>query len=622
MAMRRGAWLLASLAVLGAACSSTTTPTTTTAPSTTAPPATTLLTTTTTTTLACTSTSVPVASTTTVPSASAPVVATAGWSLAEGDLLVAGADGVRQVRDGEVIATPVLTPTAVAVADGLGGLVLVPMDPERGVDPWPAGSALWRVAADGSTALLYSAPGWIRLFDVLAVDAVSSAPSVVFTEPRPIVAEDCPAGYCHELDWLTVLPLDGSGHVFPVAAPVGSWEGGISGVAREDDRFVLAMGAEGLDWMGARAVSGESLPWAENPFPYDRVREEGDPIPGALTGIPGARRIAYLETTLEEDNPDPLDVPANLVVLDTLTGDELLRVQVAGPREHRSFLHADRDRVALTRITWSEETGYRYLPVRLVDLATSEVEDIPVEGLATIVRTTGLPPLPTTSLRESLDPLVQMGMADAVVVLSDVTIYPPMVLPEQPTVAWQAFTGTIEEVRFVKGDPSEYPALRVGEPMTAMTWAYRSEEDLLPQSDVEGFQHIWPEPDRLVFVGEFLDPDLFGNVPYPAQWSGWVAGALAGNALVFGSQWEEGEWPFGFSDVLTRVRHAARQLGLDTRTDLETLTAWVAELTAFQAAVEAAYADGGAEAAEALQADPSAAGPLTAAYVTIVAEGP
>ena len=331
-----------------------------------------------------------------MPSAVSPVVVTAGWSLAEGDLLVAGADGVRQVRDGEVIATPVLTPTAVAIADGLGGLVLVPMDPERGSIPGlpalPCGASR-PTEAPNSFA---SPPGWIRLFDVLAVDAVSSAPSVVFTEQRPIVTEDCPAGYCHELDWLTVLPLDGSGHVFPVAAPEGSWEGGISGVAREDDRFVLSMGAEGFDWMGALAVSGESLPWPQNPFPYDRVWEEGDPIPGGLTGIPGARRIAYLETTLEEDNPDPLDVPADLVVLDTLTGDELLRVQVAGPREHRSFLHADRGRVALTRITWSEETGYRYLPVRLVDLATGEVAEIPVEGLATIVRSTGLPALPTT----------------------------------------------------------------------------------------------------------------------------------------------------------------------------------------------------------------------------------
>ena len=618
--MRRGAWLLASLAVLGAACSSTTTAiTTTAASSTTAPPATTLLTTTT---LACPTTSVPVASTTTVPSTVSPVVVTAGWSLTEGDLLVAGADGVRQVRDGEVIATPVLTPTAVAIADGLGGLVLVPMDPERGVDPWPAGSALWRVTTDGSAQLLYSASGWIRLFDVLAVDAVSSAPSVVFTEQRPIVTEDCPAGSCHELDWLTVLPLDGSGNVFPVAAPEGSWEGGISGVAREDDRFVLSMGAEGFDWMEALAVSGELLPWPQNPFPYDRAWEEGDPIPGGLTGIPGARRIAYLETTLEEDDPDPLDVPADLVVLDTLTGDALLRVEVAGPREHRSFLHADRGRVALTRITWSEETGYRYLPVRLVDLATGEIAEFPVEGLATIVRTTGLPALPTTSLRESLDPLVQMSWSDVMVVLSDVTIYPPMVLPEQPTVAWQAFNGTIDEVRFVKGDPSEYPTLRVGEPMTAMTWAYRSEEEPLPQSDVEGFEYLWPEPDRVVFVGESLNPALFGDVPFPAQWSGWVAGTLAGNALVFGSQWDEGEWPFGFSDLLTRVRHAARHLGLDTRTDLETLTAWVAELTAFEAAVQAAYAEGGAEAAEALQEDMSAAGPLTAAYVTIIAQGP
>ena len=217
-----------------------------------------------------------------------------------------------------------------------------------------------------------------------------------------------------------------------------------------------------------------------------------------------------------------------------------------------------------------------------------------------------------------------MSWSDVMVVLSDVTIYPPMVLPEQPTVAWQAFSGTIDEVRFVKGDPSEYPALRVGEPMTAMTWAYRSEEEPLPQSDVEGFEYLLAgtRSSRLRRASSSTRPcSARSPYPRPVERMGsrcpgrrrpGVRGAVGRGRVAAGL----------LRTCLTRVRHAARHLGLDTRTDLETLTAWVAELTAFEAAVQAAYAEGGAEAAEALQEDMSAAGPLTAAYVTIIAEGP
>jgi hypothetical protein len=298
--------------------------------------------------------------------------------------LVAGVDGVKQVREGEVIGTPVLSATQVAIGDGVGGMVVLPADAERWPDPFSGGGSdqLWRVTPDGSARLLYEAPGRIVLFDVVVVAPVSAAPSVVFTEERLYVAEDTPAGYGHELDWVMVLPLDGNGHPSTVVAPVGSWAGGVRGVARQDDRFIMSMGAEGSEWMGAWAVSGEPLPWPANPFPHDRPWDDTEPVFGQMAGIPGTRTIVFTELRPREAAGEPFFAPADLVEMDTVSGAESLRREVSAAGEAVVRLYTDQSRVAITRIT----LGYQYLPVRIVNLVNGVIEDVEAAGLATIVR--------------------------------------------------------------------------------------------------------------------------------------------------------------------------------------------------------------------------------------------
>jgi hypothetical protein len=112
---------------------------------------------------------------------------TTGWRLEPGDVLVANADGVHLVRDGELVGTLVTSPTEVAVADGSGAITLQMPDPYLWPDNWPdryssGGLTLWRVDPEGAADAVYNAAdaasgvnGALRLYDVAVVAPLSPA---------------------------------------------------------------------------------------------------------------------------------------------------------------------------------------------------------------------------------------------------------------------------------------------------------------------------------------------------------------------------------------------------------------------------------------------------------------
>jgi hypothetical protein len=316
-----------------------------------------------------------------------PEVATA-WRLEPGDVLVANGQGVHLVRAGELVGTLVTTPAEVAVSDGSGAIVLQMPDPGLWPDHWPerhgGGRILWRVDPEGAAVAIYEAStaasegfGVLRLYDVTVVAPLSPAPSVVFTEYQTIAAGVA-------VDRLMVLPLDG--RTQPVLVPAETpGEGGVTGVGwqSEEERFLMSTAGDGGQWFSAWDIGGAELTWPTNPA----KRADSPPADHTtLTPIPGTSLIAYITSSdTAEQSPSDLVIYGDLVIYNTTTGQEVSRVQVADPGVYVKLLHADGETVAITRITWSAETGYTYLPVLVFDLATQSLQELSVAGMATVV---------------------------------------------------------------------------------------------------------------------------------------------------------------------------------------------------------------------------------------------
>jgi hypothetical protein len=338
-----------------------------------------------TTTVPATATSLPTTTTTstTVPP-TVEVVAATGWQLQEGDVLVADRDGVRQYRDGAEVSIPVSSPTRVAIADGLGGIVLQPVEADPPASEYlPRGALeLWRVTPDGQAALLYrSDPDRYRtdrleLFDVVFVEPLSQAPSVLFTETRCLGDPD---PYCHPQDVLLALPLDACGEPVVITAPVGSWEGGIGGVAWQPGpgRFLISMAAEGLYWMSAWDVQGNEVAWPQNPNPWNPAGEGA--IIFSMAAAKGQDEIVYARSP----TPDLMGAEAlDLVLYDTTAGREAARLTIAA---QPTGLHAGTLRIAVSSTGWTQDQGQFYEPVGIIELTTGRVEYPGFQGRASIV---------------------------------------------------------------------------------------------------------------------------------------------------------------------------------------------------------------------------------------------
>ena len=313
------------------------------------------------------------------------------WELLPGDILVANSDGVQQMRDGALVGTPVTSPTHAAISDGMGGIILQPVE----ADPPPSGHLpegaleIWRVSPEGPATLLHRSDveahsvGRITLFDVALVETLSMFPSLVFAESRCI---DQVGPYCHPQDVLAALPLDGDSEPVAITAPVGSWEGGIGGVAwrpQHPGALIVSMGAEGSFWMSAWDISGDEIDWLENPNPY--VADGAGNSIFSMAGI-SPNLVAYLEMHLFDSSTGAgfLVVSTDLVIYDTSIGLETKRLTI-DPIVGWGYLHASGSTVAITSQSWSEEQQEHYRPVLLYDRVDDEFEVLQVAGRATVV---------------------------------------------------------------------------------------------------------------------------------------------------------------------------------------------------------------------------------------------
>ncbi|MBM3696271.1 MAG: hypothetical protein FJW79_10110 [Actinobacteria bacterium] len=314
--------------------------------------------------------------------------AESGWALEPGDLLVANGNGVHLLRDGQMVGTLVTTPTEVAMADGLGGLIIQMPDPDMYPEAWPdaagfGGDALWRVSPDGDVQLAFRATplpdAWtlpdLGLLAIQAVAPLSGDPTVLFVENTHY-----PGGgvsYLH----LWALPLDGRTEPVEIPADLPG-EGSVTGLGWQpgDQRLLMSTTSDGGEWFSAWDLSGGQLDWPTNPAARGALwsADRRCRCVWTLTTIPESSLIAYVESA-----DLPQDSPSDLVLYDTRTGHELDRLPVADPWAFVMRLHSDGETVAITRTAWRD--SFEYLPVLLYDVSTGVITELDLAGVATLV---------------------------------------------------------------------------------------------------------------------------------------------------------------------------------------------------------------------------------------------
>ncbi len=318
-------------------------------------------------------------------------VFTTGWSLQSGDALVANSDGVHIVRDGQVVATPIVSAVDVAVPDLEGGLVFTTPPPETG------NQALWRVSPDGTTTEIIAASDLDRvsgpfLFNVAAGYPSSPAPVAIFTmliappggEGGGLVSRET----VHAQP-LTARDLDG----LSIQTP---GEGGVTGLGWLDAEgvFVMSEQSDGGSSLTLWDSGGNWVPWPGNPQSYD-ARCASDPgfngCLAAATVIPGTSRIAYVAHDLPGFGIHNDERVTELVIFDLSTSQEIDRVTVLdgpGYSTRRWFLHASATHIALTW-GWTEQSQsgeWEDVDRSVVyDLATRTIVDLPIVGAASVV---------------------------------------------------------------------------------------------------------------------------------------------------------------------------------------------------------------------------------------------
>ena len=276
------------------------------------------------------------------------------------------------------------------MADGLGGLIVQMPDAAWYPDHWPrpfggGGSVLWQVTPEVDVQLAFratpmpdaSSPPTLSLLALAVIVPLSAEPSLVFVENT-----NYPGGGLSLLR-LWALLLDGRGEPTEIPADLPG-EGGVTGLGWQprDDRFLMATSSDGGEWFTAWDLDGTELTWSTNPASRD------DPWPAdrtcgrcvwTLATIPETSLIAYVDSTNH-----PQESPSDLVIYDTATGTETDRLQIADPDVWVTRLHSDGETVAISRLTWADNT-YEYLPVLLYDLSTGSITELDIAGVATLV---------------------------------------------------------------------------------------------------------------------------------------------------------------------------------------------------------------------------------------------
>ena len=306
-----------------------------------------------------------------------------GWELESGDFLVANAHGVAVVREGEVVAQPVLSPVESALAEFSGAIVFITPDPGLYPSQWPAlgeggGYVVWRVQPDGELTHLLRTD--FTIDGPLGAITFFQAPEM----PRraegfttPIFKVSLP-GFEDRL--LTATAGNFSSATFGIG--LGAEITG-AGWQESENRLIVSLVGEQGPWLAALDHdddSGVGWPsdWPNNPLPLGVCAPDGGSgeCVGTVTSLPGTTLIAYTIT-------DPEETRTELVIYDTRGGTELRRLLVAEAPMHVKMLHASGDTVVVSLIVVGD-AGNAYAAAMTLDWVTGDVGFLPVGGVATI----------------------------------------------------------------------------------------------------------------------------------------------------------------------------------------------------------------------------------------------
>jgi hypothetical protein len=244
---------------------------------------------------------------------------------------------------------------------------------------------VWRAYPDGTSSLLVgsasdgveSPSGLLTLYQVEDIYRLSDEEPIAYVTPllvsHPAMVPD--------LVWYAP---DGQATHWP--RPYLPEEGEITGIAwlaglYPGGQLFVAIHSGADSWLERWTLYIGVSPWNVNPLirgtPCRDEPSRKDCL-GTVTALPGTPLIAYTET-------NPQQTLTYLVILDTESGIELKRLQVAAAPAFVTQLHASAFRVAVNLASGTEgEIGP--LPALLVDVESGAIVTLPVPGTTTIVR--------------------------------------------------------------------------------------------------------------------------------------------------------------------------------------------------------------------------------------------
>ena len=233
---------------------------------------------------------------------------------------IAGVDGIRVVRAGELVESIEVGPIMLAVDDLSGGFVF-----QIGMS---ASSIMWLEAgATDPIELIPAGPDVIlRLHEVVEIDG---SPTIVYTrrtggvEPESVTEELRLRGLDHGSDTLV--------------ARVGGYESGAARISFGGDTFVVTMNAEGYTWF---EFIGDGADGLHNPRSEAEAAEEFLVWVGHGVQSPDGATMAFLRGSPRSE------APFHLVVVELDSGTEVMSVSIEGARES-----------TVTRVDWDGTTA-------------------------------------------------------------------------------------------------------------------------------------------------------------------------------------------------------------------------------------------------------------------------
>ena len=248
------------------------------------------------------------------------------------------------------------------------------------------GYAVWRLQPDGTltrpllSGRVITIDGPLGPITLYQVPVMGIMPAGYTT---PIFKVDSPDAWGERIHLAPAGNFSGIGGGMRVVLG----EGGVTGVAwqESDNRLIISIATDGGGWLEAWDFDDSSAvdwpsQWPTNPVPPKTPCPDDASFNHCLdtvTTLPGTTLIAYTET-------DSMQTRTELIVYDTESGTELLRVLVAENPAFVKQLHASDTQVVVSLMTY-RDLRYEYLSPIVVKVQTGELDTGPVDGVTTIV---------------------------------------------------------------------------------------------------------------------------------------------------------------------------------------------------------------------------------------------